>query len=471
MKKMFALLLAVVMLLSLTGCGKKEAQETQNQEIQSTSQTEKKPDGQDDHSWEDVDADTIYSYLGFRFTEPAGATNIIYRWDAANSIGQMQFQLSGTEWTARAKKTTSIEDISGMSYSWDTLHHAYITNYNFELCGDYHFAADGKEVAHAGLWFYEGADSDYHFTFSLTCKTKEEVDIAVVASQIFVLKGAGADDATRYGQSYWEEKYPGYSICPFYINVNGEDQYYYWATDGEGYTGNIRDWVDSDFNWNGWHIIGRYIVNADETFQITTESMQESFSSFCTYYTEKFDPEDPTIYTRLFNYDDRYSYFMELVEKYDGFEAVYRNNEQTTFYCGGKDDVYWFIEMPEEGDSYYYIGQFDGKKWTCSYCWENEEEHGDIEEVWEYEAIDRICYKVYYDQDCFDPAEVSPMDVEIAGRPAKRYNRDFGIYSTEIDVEYLITIGYCNTEDEYSIFSLEDIYIGSNVEVAEFPTD
>ncbi|MDO4488585.1 MAG: hypothetical protein Q4B67_05815 [Eubacteriales bacterium] len=482
MKRILALLLVAVLIFSMAGCGKKSSGDGSEKTETVEKTTKAKKDTSDNqpantgiglaNPWEDVDADTLYSYLGFRFTEPEKAKDIVYRWEDADGIGEIQFTLNKVEWTARAKQADEMLDISGMNYVWENSDTAYLTNYNFELDGEYYYTPDGKKTAHMANWFYQGATEDYQYTFTVSCVTDKDVDISDVASQVIVLEGAGADDATKYGQGYWEEKYPGYSICPFYINVNGEDQYYYWATGYEGSTGDIHDWVGTDFNWNGWHIIGNYIVDKDEKWRITTESMKESFSSCCTYYTEKFDPDDPFINAISFNYDKRYQYFTDLVKQTGGIEIVYKNNDDTTYYCGGKDNIYWYVEIPADGDSLYYIAELNGDEWTCKYMWYyDSESHGDIDVVDPEDAIWRICEKAYYNQWNLDFTEITPMDCDVAGRAAERYSVEFGAYATDIDKEFNVTLSYSDINEAYNSFCAYDVFVGDAVEVAEFPVE
>ena len=94
------------------------------------------------------------------------------------------------------------------------------------------------------------------------------------------------EDPTNYPQEYWEKLFPGYTFAYFYINENGTDKPYYWALSGHG---TLDDWLVQPFNWNGWHKTAKgEIVNASETLKITKESMESSFSSGCTYYTEPY---------------------------------------------------------------------------------------------------------------------------------------------------------------------------------------
>lgn len=92
----------------------------------------------------------------------------------------------------------------------------------------------------------------------------------------------------EYSQAYWEAKYPGYNICPFSINMNGEKYSYFWISQLVG-EDDIAAWTKTELNWNGWHLVGDKVVDKDEKWAITDESRKQSFSSCCVYETEPFD--------------------------------------------------------------------------------------------------------------------------------------------------------------------------------------
>lgn len=99
-------------------------------------------------------------------------------------------------------------------------------------------------------------------------------------------------DPVEYGREYWEEKYPGENICPFYIDENGTEYSYYWVSSLEGWDGTIESWLNQPFNWNGWHkTADGCIVNEDETLKITDNwaNGDESMSSFCVITTEQYN--------------------------------------------------------------------------------------------------------------------------------------------------------------------------------------
>ncbi len=97
-------------------------------------------------------------------------------------------------------------------------------------------------------------------------------------------------DPTQYSQSYWEEKYPDYNFCPFYIEENGVAKNYYWPMGYEGLDGTMATWITCPFNWNGWHMTpDGCIVNEKETLKLTDNwTNGESMSSCCTVTTEKY---------------------------------------------------------------------------------------------------------------------------------------------------------------------------------------
>ena len=99
-------------------------------------------------------------------------------------------------------------------------------------------------------------------------------------------------DPVEYSREYWEEKYPGENVCPFYIEENGTEYSYYWVSGLDGWDGTMESWIAQPFNWNGWHkTADGCIVNGDETLKITDDWAQDggSMSSYCTVTTEPYD--------------------------------------------------------------------------------------------------------------------------------------------------------------------------------------
>lgn len=147
--------------------------------------------------------------------------------------------------------------------------------------------------------------------------------------------GADAQDATAAGQEQVQEGTADaqdvsgeladlYMLCPFMLQVDGQIN-----SDGEPVTverkwicgssvgsNTVADWVlytldpSFPFNVDGWHFVGRDIVNAAETYKIVDEDAWMSLSSYCTIRTEKYvKPEHAEAYqhvtfSRLYSVDE-----------------------------------------------------------------------------------------------------------------------------------------------------------------------
>lgn len=166
MKKTVAIMLAALMIMSLSACGSKKPADSKANSSQQQYVA---------NPWVEVSADTMYNSIGFRFGVPDGATNVIYRWDEEDGIAEMQFtDAFGVNITARAKKTEAFEDISGMYYDFsqnpDNYGHGpdlFLNNETIEnLRGDWHLLDTENGMVNLGMWFYKGSAGSYSFTIS-----------------------------------------------------------------------------------------------------------------------------------------------------------------------------------------------------------------------------------------------------------------------------------------------------------------
>lgn len=136
-------------------------------------------------------------------------------------------------------------------------------------------------------------------------KTEPEAQDSTVEQQDTTVEAQVSEDAetttfpegdpVEYSREFWEEKYPGENICPFYIDENGTEYSYYWVSVFEGWDGTMASWITQPFNWNGWHKTDDgSIVNKDETLKISDSwaNGEESMSSFCTVTTEEYVKEE-----------------------------------------------------------------------------------------------------------------------------------------------------------------------------------
>lgn len=291
MKKILAILLAALMLISFAACGKKPAAPKAEEPETPAS------DAGVANPWKEVSADEINGCIGYQFGIPENAADIVYLWNETDGIAEMQFKLNDCDYTARAKKTDALEDISGMNYDFSNNEDNYgkgpdifISNNDQELRGDYYLLEAENEFVNLGVWFYENETDKY--SFSLSTVTDSFVDMP--QNEVFILGDAKSNPA-EYSREFWEAQYPGENICPFTIDENGTEYNYYWVSSLNGWDGTMSSWIKQPFNWNGWHkTADGAIVNKDETLKITDNwaKGEESMSSFCTVTTEAYVPAE-----------------------------------------------------------------------------------------------------------------------------------------------------------------------------------
>lgn len=131
--------------------------------------------------WTEVTADGLAGVLGFRISEPEGASGTRCLWNAAEGTAEMQFALDGVIWTARAKKTDSFEDISGLHYRWKDADNygfgseAWIRCGDFQLCGELHLLHTDSGSVNLGLWFWEGEQGSFSLSLGTVADGIEEI--------------------------------------------------------------------------------------------------------------------------------------------------------------------------------------------------------------------------------------------------------------------------------------------------------
>mgnify|MGYP004444940349 FL=1 len=116
MKKLLSILLTVLLVVSLIGCGSKEQEASADEVTEETTET---TGTELPNPVEETDAAGIMEKLGFEFGIPEGAQDISYH-IISGEIAEMTFtDEAGTKFTARIKSGgTEIEDISGLYYEW-----------------------------------------------------------------------------------------------------------------------------------------------------------------------------------------------------------------------------------------------------------------------------------------------------------------------------------------------------------------
>lgn len=155
------------------------------------------------------------------------------------------------------------------------------------------------------------------------CKSKGDNNTAEGNAEGTSAEQVGGE-ASANGDGVSAELEDLYTICPFCLQVDGkvdaegnpvtEDRT--WVCGSSVGTSTIADWVifTQDprfaFNKDGWHFVGKDIVNAAETYKINDEDAYMSLSSYCTIRTEKYTRPDKVelhehnTYCHLYTTDD-----------------------------------------------------------------------------------------------------------------------------------------------------------------------
>ena len=118
MKKLFAIALALTMLLSLCACGAKEEAPAETP-AEETPAEEPAPVGMP-NPMKEADPETILNELGITMVVPQGAENLHYFIiDGETRIAELDFFLNGSDYTYRmAPSAFGEEKIDGMHYEW-----------------------------------------------------------------------------------------------------------------------------------------------------------------------------------------------------------------------------------------------------------------------------------------------------------------------------------------------------------------
>ena len=147
------------------------------------------------------------------------------------------------------------------------------------------------------------------------CKGKSDnSNVAADESQATVAEQTTDETQSADTESLTGELGEHYNLCPFCLQIEGKNdaegnpvtENRQWIMGSSVGVATVADWVlytlDPAYNLNvdGWHFVGKDIVNADETFKINDEDAQMSLSSFCTIRTEKYiKPEQVEAYEHV----------------------------------------------------------------------------------------------------------------------------------------------------------------------------
>ena len=279
MKRFSAILLAMVMLLSLAACG--GAKETEDTSAQQT------PSG----------ISKVESLFHPATSSDAGAyatVKISAEVKMDDETAWLGLCPTGKDYITEEEA----DDVDIIWFSYDAREEGdpYVYACDFSSVEDGTYAlvvtsSDDASVGYVIIQLLMTKDGD-KLTFDYTnAKYNERPSAEQLGSTESTdsTEESQSSDPAEYSREYWEAKYPGENICPFYIDENGTERSYYWVSGLDGWDGTMASWINQPFNWNGWHKAeDGCIVNEDETLKITDDwaNGDEAMSSYCTVTTE-----------------------------------------------------------------------------------------------------------------------------------------------------------------------------------------
>ena len=149
MKKFMVMLLSLLMVLSLSSCGKKAEEEVTPEAAEGGLAGVVNP-------WAETTNDDIYILFSWKFGVPEGAENVVFQYAEALNMAEMRYEKDGASWTARISLSEEYEDISGCYYDFGEPEEVLLTDFDGEaLSGKGYFGPDGDGNYAVGLWFNE----------------------------------------------------------------------------------------------------------------------------------------------------------------------------------------------------------------------------------------------------------------------------------------------------------------------------
>lgn len=163
---------SIAMMCFFTACGKKEA-ESSNVTIA--------------NPWVETDRQGVIDATGFDLPTQEGATDIVYSYMSEGKMAQVSYTIGENEWTYRVQPTDSLEDISGMYYTW-IIDEAGSVNENDSQLLVYSDATEDDEyiddvfAVHVVNWYDESEGATH--SLSVSGKDVNGIDIEVIAENM-----------------------------------------------------------------------------------------------------------------------------------------------------------------------------------------------------------------------------------------------------------------------------------------------
>ena len=207
MKKLTALLLALLITLSLVGCGKHVDPTPPGPDPGPKPDPEPQPDPEPEpekasgvnkatpYSFAPSDPDEIYDAIGYEFGVPNAAEDVKYGWCAEDFVAEMSFTLYGERYYAHVSPGFAAKDISAFEYDWNEENFGQPSVITISAPdGSYTVQGERKALlTEAGTankaTFFDGKNN---FNYSLCCMSSD-TPVSLPVSEVFLLEGEQQD--------------------------------------------------------------------------------------------------------------------------------------------------------------------------------------------------------------------------------------------------------------------------------------
>ncbi len=155
--------------------------------------------------------------------------------------------------------------------------------------------------------------------------------------------------------------------------------------------------------------------------------------------------------------------FLQLIEKYGGFELVHAYRDDEDHYLGGKGKVCWYVIMKDGRQTEARFGTLEGGRWSDRIVKGSGKRRSE-KEAPAGSTIRRIAEKAYLAQEEDWVAGRKPRLIE-DGHPHFHYTRGFGEKGLDVSEAYGVTIRYSDINDVAAGFHERDVCTGADVEL------
>lgn len=329
MKKVVAILLSSLMMLSMAACGKKEEEtkKTKKSKKETTEQTEETEEPEE--SSEESSEETTSSSVSI---DDVQLSYELDPEDRAAAIIKMMNDFGGFEvcYTGCNNQTSYLGAKDNHFWYLDIQDEEHYTlNYAIDENGqitEYLFLKEGDQITYQESWdntiekigsrIFFGQDrivydfvmpQDYtenEFIFDRFVYDEGAVafdilhDVGITGGymdqdnmaeqfklgyfhtgtdvEILEMPEAGLAEGDIDSIEYWVNKF-GMNVCPFTIVCDGVEKDYYFRS-----SGSLVEWLRTEMN-DGWYFYNDCVISADGKWAIEAPALEEYLSSFCSY--------------------------------------------------------------------------------------------------------------------------------------------------------------------------------------------